>query len=174
MWIGIEYDIEIIDIGVLIVCDGVCLIVIVLGSELCNWFDVEISVESVEKINIGWNKWYVGKWFNLECVLKVGDELGGYIVLGYVDGVVDLIELWDEGDSICMMFKVFDGLVKFIVFKGLVVLNGILLIVNEVNGDIFGINVILYMKIVMIWGDIKEGDVINLEVDIMVCYVVCL
>lgn len=80
------YDILIIDMGVLIVSDGCCLMVIVMGDD---WYDVEILVEIVFKINL--DVWIVGKCVNLECVFKVGDELGGYIVLGYVDGVVEVI-----------------------------------------------------------------------------------
>jgi riboflavin synthase len=169
--IGTEYDIETIDIGASIACDGVCLTVIALGSEPRNWFDVEISAESVEKTNIGRNKWHVGKRLNLERALKVGDELGGHIVSGHVDGVADLIELRDEGDSTRMTFKVPDGLAKFIAPKGSVALNGTSLTVNEVDGDTFGINVIPHTKTVTTWGDTKEGDAINLEVDTMARYV---
>lgn len=169
--IGTEYDIETIDIGASIACDGVCLTVIALGSEPRNWFDVEISAESVEKTNIGRNNWHVGKRLNLERALKVGDELGGHIVSGHVDGVADLIELRDEGDSTRMTFKVPDGLAKFIAPKGSVALNGTSLTVNEVDGDTFGINVIPHTKTVTTWGDTKEGDAINLEVDTMARYV---
>lgn len=173
MWVCIccGYDMVGVDMGVLIVCDGVCLMVVQKGVD---WFDVDILVEILFKINIGVNGWVVGCCLNFECVLCVGDEFGGYIVLGYVDGVVWIEKMYDEGDSMCVIFVVFDVLVWFIVEKGLVVLNGILLMVNEVVGNCFGVNLILYMQVVIIWGDVCEGDVVNLEIDIMVCYVVWL
>ena len=85
--IGTSYDIDGIDIGASIACDGVCLTVVALGRSPRNWFDVEISAESVNLTNIGRNGWHMGKRLNLERALKVGDELGGHIVSGHVDGV---------------------------------------------------------------------------------------
>ncbi|NIY71109.1 riboflavin synthase [Marivivens donghaensis] len=169
--IGTEYDVDGIDIGASIACDGCCLTVIALGTEPQNWFDVEISAESISKTNIGQNMWHVGKRLNLERALKVGDELGGHIVSGHVDGVAELIELRDEGDSTRMTFRAPDELAKFIAPKGSVALNGTSLTVNEVNGATFGINVIPHTKTVTTWGDVKVGDPINLEIDTMARYV---
>ncbi|WP_194096610.1 riboflavin synthase [Marivivens aquimaris] len=169
--IGTEYDVDGIDIGASIACDGCCLTVIALGTEPQNWFDVEISAESVSKTNIGQNMWHVGKRLNLERALKVGDELGGHIVSGHVDGVAELIELKDEGDSTRMTFRAPDDLAKFIAPKGSVALNGTSLTVNEVDGATFGINVIPHTKTVTTWGDVKVGDPINLEIDTMARYV---
>ncbi len=169
--IGTDYDVDGIDIGASIACDGCCLTVIALGREPRNWFDVEISAESIAKTNIGRNMWHVGKRLNLERALKVGDELGGHIVSGHVDGVADLIELRDEGDSTRMLFRVPEELAKFIAPKGSVALNGTSLTVNEVDGATFGINVIPHTKEVTTWGDVKEGDAINLEIDTMARYV---
>ncbi len=169
--IGTEYDVDGIDIGASIACDGCCLTVIALGTEPQNWFDVEISAESVSKTNIGQNMWHVGKRLNLERALKVGDELGGHIVSGHVDGVAELIELKDEGDSTRMTFRAPDELAKFIAPKGSVALNGTSLTVNEVDGATFGINVIPHTKTVTTWGDVKVGDPINLEIDTMARYV---
>lgn len=169
--IGTDYDIDGIDLGASIACDGVCLTVIALGTAPRNWFDVEISAESVAKTNIGGGNWKVGKRLNLERALKVGDELGGHIVSGHVDGVAKLVDLRDEGDSTRMTFRVPDGLARFIAPKGSVALNGTSLTVNQVDGDTFGINVIPHTKTVTTWGDVSEGDSINLEVDTMARYV---
>jgi riboflavin synthase len=163
------YDINGIDLGASIACNGVCLTVIALGAEPANWFDVEISAESVSKTNIG--DWAVGKGINLERALKVGDELGGHIVSGHVDGVAMLVELHDEGDSTRMLFEAPEELAKFVASKGSVTLNGTSLTVNEVEGNRFGINVIPHTKEVTTWGDAAVGDRINLEIDTLARYV---
>jgi riboflavin synthase len=163
------YDINGIDLGASIACNGVCLTVIALGAEPANWFDVEISAESVSKTNIG--DWAVGKGVNLERALKVGDELGGHIVSGHVDGVAQLVELHDEGDSTRMLFEAPEELAKFVAPKGSVTLNGTSLTVNEVEGNRFGINVIPHTKEVTTWGDAAVGDRINLEIDTLARYV---
>ncbi len=169
--IGTRFDVETIDIGASIACDGCCLTVIALGREPTNWFDVEISAESVAKTNIGRAMWAVGKRLNLERALKVGDELGGHIVSGHVDGVADLIDLRQEGDSTRMTFRAPRDLARFIAPKGSVALNGTSLTVNEVNGCDFGVNVIPHTKTVTTWGGAKVGDPINLEIDTMARYV---
>lgn len=169
--IGTQYDVAGIDIGASIACDGVCLTVIALGTEPRPWFDVQISAESVAMTNVGDNGWFVGKRLNLERALKVGDELGGHIVSGHVDGVAELTQLLDEGDSTRMTFRAPDDLAKFIAAKGSVTLNGTSLTVNEVDGATFGINVIPHTKEVTTWGDVKQGDAINLEIDTMARYV---
>lgn len=169
--IGTSYDVEGIEIGASIACDGCCLTVVALGTSPQNWFDVEISAESVSKTNIGRAKWSVGKRLNLERALKVGDELGGHIVSGHVDGVAELIEMHVEGDSTRMTFRAPDELARFIAPKGSVALNGTSLTVNEVEGATFGVNVISHTKQVTTWGDVKVGDPINLEIDTMARYV---
>lgn len=169
--IGTSYDVDGIDIGASIACDGVCLTVIALGSEPQNWFDVQISAESVSMTSLGHNSWSVGRRINLERALKVGDELGGHIVSGHVDGVAKLVEMTDEGDSTRMVFEAPGDLAKFIAPKGSVTLNGTSLTVNEVDGSRFGINVIPHTKEVTTWGDVSVGDPINLEVDTMARYV---
>lgn len=169
--IGTAYDPSTIDIGASIACDGVCLTVIALGSEPENWFDVEISAESVAMTNIGRNRWSVGRRINLERALKVGDELGGHIVSGHVDGVAEVVGVKDEGDSTRVSFRAPDDLAKFIAPKGSVTLNGTSLTVNEVNGATFGVNFIPHTKVATTWGDVAEGDPVNLEVDTMARYV---
>jgi len=163
-----SYDTGGIDIGASIACDGVCLTVIALGDD---WFDVEISAESVSKTNIGRNMWHEGKPLNLERALKVGDELGGHIVSGHVDGVAEIIEMCDEGDSTRFTFRAPDTLAKFIAPKGSVALNGTSLTVNEVNGCDFGVNIIPHTKSVTTWGTAKLGDPVNLEIDTLARYV---
>lgn len=169
--IGTSYDIAGIDIGASIACDGVCLTVIATGTAPRGWFDVQISAESVNLTNIGRNRWAPGRRINLERALKVGDELGGHIVSGHVDGVADLIGLRDEGDSTRMTFRAPEALARFIAPKGSVALNGTSLTVNEVDGSTFGVNIIPHTKAVTTWGDAAVGDAINLEVDTMARYV---
>lgn len=167
--IGTTYDPAQIDIGASIACDGVCLTVIALGSRPQNWFDVQISAESVSKTNIA--GWTVGKRLNLERALKVGDELGGHIVSGHVDGVAEVIALRDEGDSTRVTLRAPHALAGFIAPKGSVALNGTSLTVNEVNGTDFGINFIPHTKIATTWGDVNVGDRVNLEIDTLARYV---
>ncbi len=167
--IGTSYDVGGIDIGASIACEGVCLTVVALGSSPRNWFDVEISAESVSKTNL--SGWKVGKRLNLERALKVGDELGGHIVSGHVDGVANVVAITPEGDSLRVTFRAPEALAKFIAPKGSVALNGTSLTVNEVNGCDFGINFIPHTQKVTTWGEVALGDAVNLEVDTMARYV---
>ena len=167
--IGTAYDVEGIDIGASIACNGVCLTVVNLGATLRNWFEVQVSAESVSKTNIG--DWSVGDPVNLERALKVGDEIGGHIVSGHVDGVATVTEVRDEGDSTRVTFEAPADLSKFIAPKGSVALNGTSLTVNEVDGASFGVNFIPHTKEVTTWGLVKVGDRINLEVDTLARYV---
>ena len=167
--IGTAYDVAGIDLGASIACDGVCQTVVALGQAPRNWFDVEISAESVSKTNIG--GWSVGKRLNLERALKVGDELGGHIVSGHVDGVAEVVGLRPEGDSLRVTFRAPEALARFIAPKGSVALNGTSLTVNEVDGRDFGINFIPHTQHVTTWGDVALGQRVNLEVDTMARYV---
>ncbi len=161
-----SYDTGGIDIGASIACNGVCLTAIELGPD---WFDVEISAESVSKTNIG--TWTVGARVNLERALKVGDELGGHIVSGHVDDVAEIVKIRDEGDSTRVTIKTTPALSRFIASKGSITLNGTSLTVNEVEGDEFGVNFVPHTKKVTTWGEMAEGDKVNLEVDTMARYV---
>lgn len=165
------YDVDTIDLGASIACDGVCLTVVDKGNEPANWFDVQISAETVSKTNIGHNGWPVGHRINLERALKVGDELGGHIVSGHVDGVAEVVTVEDEGASTRMVFRAPRELAKFIAPKGSVALNGTSLTVNEVDGATFGVNLIPHTKAVTNWGETKPGDLINIEIDTMARYV---
>ncbi|OWU83238.1 riboflavin synthase subunit alpha [Oceanicola sp. 22II-s10i] len=166
--IGTAYDTSTIEIGASIACDGVCLTAIETGPD---WFDVEISAETQDKTTIGHNGWEGGRRVNLERALKVGDELGGHIVSGHVDGMAEVIAMDDEGDSTRVTFRAPDALARFIAPKGSVALNGTSLTVNDVNGSEFGVNLIPHTKTVTTWGDVKVGDRINLEIDTMARYV---
>ena len=167
--IGTGYDVGGIDIGASIACDGVCLTVIALGTLPRNWFDVEISAESLSKTNL--DTWVPGKRINLERALKVGDELGGHIVSGHVDGLAEVVGLRPEGDSLRVTFRAPKALAGFIAPKGSVALNGTSLTVNEVEGVEFGINFIPHTRKATTWGEVKLGDRVNLEVDTMARYV---
>ena len=167
--IGTDYDTSSIEIGASIACDGVCLTVVALGTDPKSWFEVQVSAESVSKTNL--DAWALGRRVNLERALKVGDELGGHIVSGHVDGVAKLVSLKDEGDSTRMVFEVPEPLARFVAPKGSVALNGTSLTVNEVDGARFGVNIIPHTKDVTTWGDAKEGDRINFEIDTLARYV---
>ncbi len=160
------YEIDGIDIGASIASDGVCLTVIALGDD---WYDVQVSAETVSKTNL--DSWTPGKRVNLERALKVGDELGGHIVSGHVDGVAEVVAVEDEGDSTRVTLRVPKALARFIAPKGSVALNGTSLTVNDVEGCDFGINFIPHTKEVTTWGDVNVGDQVNLEIDTLARYV---
>ncbi len=160
------YDTGGIDMGASIASDGVCLTVVGLGDD---WYEVQISAETVAMTNLA--GWAVGQRVNLERALKVGDELGGHIVSGHVDGVAEVIKMADEGDSTRVTLRAPKGLARFIAPKGSVALNGTSLTVNEVEGCDFGINFIPHTKDVTTWGDVAVGDRINLEIDTLARYV---
>ena len=167
--IATGYDISGIEIGASIASDGVCLTVVDKGTDPQGWYDVDISAETVSKTSLA--AWVVGKRVNLERALKVGDELGGHIVSGHVDGVALIVAMTDEGDSTRVTLEAPDDLGRFIAPKGSVALNGTSLTVNEVDGARFGINFIPHTKSVTTWGDAAVGDRVNLEVDTMARYV---
>ncbi len=164
--IGTRFDTSGIDIGASIACSGVCLTVVQLGPD---WFDVEISAETLDKTNIG--GWVVGQKINLERALKVGDELGGHIVSGHVDGLAEIVEMHPEGDSVRYTFEAPRALARFIAPKGSVALDGTSLTVNEVADTRFGVNIIPHTQEVTTWGASKVGDKVNLEIDTLARYV---
>ena len=166
--IATSYDTGNLDMGASIACDGICLTVVALGPD---WFEVDISAETVSKTAIGANGWAEGRRLNLERALRVGDELGGHIVSGHVDGVAEIIELRDEGASTRFRFRAPPELAPFIAPKGSVALNGTSLTVNEVDGAEFGVNLIPHTKTVTTWGEAHKGDLVNLEIDTLARYV---
>jgi riboflavin synthase len=168
--IATSYDPQTIDLGASIACEGVCLTVIEMGAGTDkNWFDVEISAETVSKTNL--TSWTVCRSINLERALKVGDELGGHIVSGHVDGLAEVIKIADEGDSTRVTLRALQELAKFIAPKGSISLNGTSLTVNGVDNTDFDINFIPHTKQNTTWGNVKLGDQINLEIDTLARYV---
>ena len=164
--IGCHYDMGSVDLGASIACDGVCLTVVEAGAD---HFAVDISKETLNATNL--STWQGGRRVNLERALKVGDELGGHIVSGHVDGVAQIIAMEDEGDSTRVTLRAPEGLARFIAPKGSVALNGTSLTVNDVRGCDFDINFIPHTKQMTTWGIAAAHDTVNLEVDTMARYV---
>lgn len=167
--ISFSDDPDSVDIGASICCAGACMTVIEKGKSNCNWFAVEVSAESLSKTTLG--DWKTGSKINLERSLKVGDEMGGHVVSGHVDGVGKIIAIEGEGDSQRFTFEVPSELARFIAPKGSVTLNGTSLTVNEVDGNQFGVNIIRHTQEVTTWGDAFVGESINVEIDMLARYV---
>lgn len=179
--IACGYDMADVDLGASIACDGVCLTVVdkgagphaggASGADTGGWFDVDISAETLNRTNIGANDWSVGRRLNLERALRVGDELGGHIVSGHVDGVATIERAEAEGDSLRLTLSAPPDLARFIAPKGSVALNGTSLTVNEVDGNRFGVNLIPHTRAATTWGEARVGDPVNLEIDTLARYV---
>ncbi len=168
--IGTAYDADGIDLGASIACDGCCLTVVDRGTGATGgWFDVDVSAESLSKTALG--AWEEGSRVNLERSLRVGDELGGHIVSGHVDGVATIRAIRADGDSRRYSFEAPAALARFIAPKGSVALNGTSLTVNEVEGAAFGVNMIPHTQAVTTWGGAEVGDAVNLEIDTLARYV---
>ena len=168
--IATAYDPADIDLGASIACSGVCLTVIEKGSdENGHWFGVEASKETLDVTTAG--DWQEGTHLNLERALKMGDELGGHIVSGHVDGIARIASITPEGDSLRYVFETPKKLMPFIAPKGSVTLDGTSLTVNEVSGLTFGVNLIPHTQNVTCWGQAQENDRVNLEIDVLARYV---
>jgi len=164
--INTNFDLSTVDIGASISCSGCCLTVV---KKLDDMFFVDVSAETLSKTNL--NQWNDGTKLNLERSLKMGDELGGHIVSGHVDGLTKCISVLKEGDSHRLVFKTPDGMDKMVAPKGSVTLDGISLTVNEVDGDTFGVNIIQHTWDNTTLGLVKEGDKIHFEADMLARYV---
>ena len=165
-----SYDTDTIDLGASISHSGVCLTVIEKGKGADgDWFAVEASKETLDVTSAG--KWQEGHKLNLERALKMGDELGGHIVSGHVDGLAEITAITPEGDSQRYTFKTTPEIMPFIAPKGSVTLDGTSLTVNEVEGLTFGVNLIPHTQEVTTWGLSKLGDIVNLEIDVLARYV---
>ncbi len=160
------FDTETIAIGASIAHSGACLTVIDKGP---GWYDIQVSGETLSKTTLG--GWEVGTRVNLERALKVGDELGGHIVSGHVDGVGTLLAVRPEGESLRLTFEAPDALAKYIASKGSVTIDGVSLTVNEVAGNRFGVNIIPHTQTATTFGGFKDGDRVNLEIDMLARYV---
>lgn len=167
--IATHYDVGAIDIGASIACSGVCLTVVDKGGSQDRWFAVTASGETLSKTTVG--DWKAGDAINLERPLRLGDELGGHIVAGHVDGVAELVGMAPEGESRRMAFAVPAEFARFIAPKGSVALDGVSLTVNEADGTRFGVNIIPHTLKVTTLGGLKPGARVNLEVDLMARYV---
>jgi len=168
------YAPEGIALGASIACDGICLTVVERGPDAGGaWFDVDLSAETVARSNVrrGRAAWAEGRRVNLERALRLGDELGGHIVSGHVDGLAEVIDRRPEGDSVRFRFRVPDALARFVAPKGSIALNGTSLTVNEVEGAVFGVNLIPHTLEATTWGQIGTGEAVNLEIDTLARYV---
>jgi riboflavin synthase len=161
-----HYDTGTIAIGASIACSGVCLTAIELGE---SWFRAQASAETLSRSTLG--AWRVGTRVNLERSLKLGDELGGHLVVGHVDGVGRLVSMREEGDSVRLVFEAPAALAPGIATKGSISVDGVSLTVNEVTGARFGVNIIPHTRAVTSLGSLKVGDPVNLELDVIARYV---
>lgn len=172
--IACGFDTEGLAPGASIACDGVCLTVVDRGAAARGgWFDVDVSAETLSKSNLaaGRTAWTRGTRVNLERALRVGDELGGHIVSGHVDGTATIAEIGTDGASRRFSFEVPAPLARFIAPKGSVALNGTSLTVNEVEGTRFGVNIIPHTLAHTTWGAAEPGDLVNFEIDTLARYV---
>ena len=164
-----HYDIDKIDVGSSIACAGICLTVVDKGTSQDRWFAATASGETVSRTTLG--EWKTGTPVNLELPLRVGDEFGGHIVTGHVDGLAELVRLTPEGESTRMLFTVPKPLSRYIAEKGSVALDGVSLTVNEVDGTTFGVNIIPHTLNVTTFGKLRQGSKVNLEIDVIARYV---
>ena len=165
------YDAETIDIGASIACNGICLTVVsqpVAADGGCA-FEVEAAPETLSVTTA--QAWAVGSRLNLERSLRLGDELGGHLVSGHVDGLATVVSREDFSETTKMVFEAPHALARFIATKGSVALDGVSLTVNGVDGDRFDCLFIPHTLKVTTWGERQPGDKINLEVDTIARYV---
>jgi riboflavin synthase len=155
--------------GASVACDGCCLTVARLCEGAGAVFEVDVSNETLARTTL--YSWQQGARVNLERPLALGDELGGHLVTGHVDGLALIRQRLPDGDSVRFLLEAPTELAKFIASKGSVALNGVSLTVNEVDGRAFGVNIIPYTLTHTTWGDLEAGDLVNLEVDLLARYV---
>jgi riboflavin synthase len=168
--IACSYDMATVDLGASIACSGVCLTVVDKGE---NWFAVDVSGETQSRTPPG--LWSEGRVLNLERALKVGDELGGHIVTGHVDGLGEVAAVEPVGDSTRIGIVAPAALAPYVAAKGSIALDGVSLTVNEVEpfpggGAAFSVNIIPHTATETSFGDVKAGDRINIEIDILARY----
>lgn len=160
-----RFDLGSVDIGASISHAGVCLTVVEKGQ---GWFAVEVSGETLAVTTLG--DWREGRRVNLERAARVGDELGGHIVSGHVDGIGEVLSIESEGGSHRVRIRAPQPLHRFIAPKGSITVEGVSLTVNEVDGDIFGVNLIPHTWEVTTLGELKPGSRVNLEIDMLARY----
>jgi riboflavin synthase len=168
--IGCGYDMASVDLGASIACSGCCLTVVDKGPD---WFAVDASAETASKTATG--MWTEGRTLNLERALKIGDELGGHIVTGHVDGVGDVTAVVPEGDSHRVTIRVSAALAPYMAAKGSVTVDGVSLTVNTVTDNAdgtadFGLNIIPHTWDVTTFATLSEGQAVNIEIDVLARY----
>ncbi|NNM78341.1 riboflavin synthase [Sphingomonas sp. ID1715] len=164
------FDMATVDLGASIACSGVCLTVVDKGP---GWFAVDISGETIRRTAQG--QWTAGRSLNLERAMKLGDELGGHIVTGHVDGVAEVVGICPEGDSKRIGFRVSSDLAPFIATKGSITIDGVSLTVNQVadqpdGSTHFSINLIPHTQAVTTLGALAQGQAVNIEIDVLARY----
>lgn len=159
-----------IALGASIACDGACLTVTgVRADGAGSVFTTDVSNETLSKTTLG--SWQPGQVINLEPALKAGDELGGHLVSGHVDGVAEIVDVCDDGESRRFTLRAPDDLARFVAPKGSVALSGTSLTINEVSGSQFGVNLIPHTLTHTTWGRKSLGELVNIEVDMFARYV---
>ena len=164
--ISCDWDCAAIDIGASIACSGICLTVI---DRQDHWFEVAASAETMAVTALG--GWQQGDRLNLERALRLGDEIGGHIVSGHVDGLAVITSITHAGDSHVVWLDVPQSLAKFIAPKGSVALDGVSLTVNAVEGNAFSLNIIQHTRDFTGWGQAVVGQKMNMEIDMLARYV---
>jgi len=164
--IGCGWDCATIHIGASIACSGICLTVI---DRQDHWFEVAASAETIAVTTLG--GWQVGDSINLERALCVGDELGGHIVSGHVDGLAVIASITPHGNSHVVWLDAPQSLARFVAAKGSVALDGVSLTINSVNGNSFSVNIIQHSWDVTSWGSVAVGRKMNMEIDMLARYV---
>jgi riboflavin synthase len=169
--IGCHFDAITIAIGASIACDGCCLTVtkVISEDDGLTVFDIEASNETLAHTILG--RWRVGTRINLERSLKLGDEMGGHLVTGHIDGVAEIISTEPDGVSTRFEIAAPAALAKFVAPKGSVALDGTSLTVNKVDGNRFTVNIIPHTLAVTTWGQKGAGSALNMEVDLIARYV---
>ena len=160
------FDMQTVELGASVACNGCCLTVVEKGGD---WFAADASQETLDKTTLG--SWKTGDRVNLERPLKLGDELGGHMVLGHVDGVARIKAVRDEAGSKRFTISPPRELAKFVAAKGSVCLDGVSLTVNEVDNDSFGVNIIPHTLTVTTFGRLAASDAVNMEIDTLARYV---
>jgi riboflavin synthase len=167
--IATRYDSATIDLGASISCSGVCLTVV---DKAPGWFAVDVSRETISRTATG--QWTEGRTLNLERALRLGEELGGHIVTGHVDGVGEVLSVVEEGGSHRIRIRAGEEIAAFVAPKGSITLDGVSLTVNEVQdeagGVVIGVNIIPHTAAVTTFGALTAGDAINIEIDVLARY----
>ena len=167
--IATHFDVSSVALGASIACSGICMTVVDRGSASDRWFAVTASGETLSRTTLA--RWRVGDPVNLERAMRIGDELGGHIVTGHVDGVAELKDMYPEGESVRMTFEAPVALSRFIAAKGSVALDGVSLTVNDVDGPRFGVNIIPHTQAATSFKALRPSQPVNLEIDLMARYV---